>query len=237
MSDITAAFYKSVQRTDDVYSFLFKPAENFGFIPGQFLQVIFDEENRNNKELNKYISLSCAPGKEFIEITKKMSGSKFSQRLRSLKQDDKVLINGPMGKCTFKKDAGKIGFIVGGIGITPVISILEHVSNTKIECDIHLIYGNWNEKQIAFKSDMDLWEQGAVNKLKVTHVIAEPDPEDGVFIKGFITDEIVKKYMPDYKERMMCIFGPPKMVAAMKEICINIGCSKDKVESESFIGY
>jgi len=58
MSDITAAFYKSVQRTDDVYSFLFKPAENFGFIPGQFLQVIFDEENRNNKELNKYTAKS-----------------------------------------------------------------------------------------------------------------------------------------------------------------------------------
>lgn len=237
MHEVKAAFCNSVQLTDDVWTFIFKTPESFDFIPGQFLQIIFDEDSRANKELNKYISLSCSPGKEFIEVTKKMTDSVFSQRLRSLKEDDGVLLKGPMGNCTFKKDAGKTGFLVGGIGITPVISILEYIAMNNIDCDIHLFYGNWSEKQIAFKKDLDYWEQEVVNKLKVTHIIAESESEDSSFIKGFINDEIVKQHMPDYKDRMICIFGPPDMVSEMQEICINIGCSKDNIEVENFVGY
>ncbi|MBU0469074.1 MAG: FAD-dependent oxidoreductase [Candidatus Omnitrophica bacterium] len=236
MSEFKTVFHKSIEQTSEVCTFIFKAPEKFDFIPGQFVQIIFDEENRSNKDLNKYISLSCAPGKEFIEITKKMTDSLFSQRLRSLKTDDQVLIKGPMGTCTYKKDSGKIGYLVGGIGITPVISILEYIAMNNIECDIQLFYGNWSEKQIAFKNDIDRWERESIKNLKVTHVIAEPE-EGSSLIKGFINEDIVKQYMPDYKDRKICIFGPPKMVAAIKDVCINIGCNKDNIEVENFVGY
>jgi len=33
------------------------------------------------------------------------------------------------------------------------------------------------------------------------------------------------------------IFGPPKMVEAMKNICLELGISPEDIKTESFIGY
>jgi len=88
--EVRVKLIEQIKRTETVRSFRFKPEQRIDFCPGQFLQVIFDEQDKNNRNLNKYLSFSSAPGKEYIEITKKMSDNKFSQKLRELKPGSRI---------------------------------------------------------------------------------------------------------------------------------------------------
>ena len=79
MKEIKAKFDRKIKRTEAAESFRFVPKERIDFLPGQFVQVNFDEKNKSNKALNKYLSFSCAPGKSYFEVTKKLSESEFSK--------------------------------------------------------------------------------------------------------------------------------------------------------------
>ncbi|MFA4889606.1 MAG: FAD-dependent oxidoreductase [Candidatus Omnitrophota bacterium] len=236
MQEVRAVFKEKLIRTPTVASFRFNLPQRIGFIPGQFLQVIFDSERRDNKDLNKYLSFSCSPDNPYIEVTKRLSQSDFCRRLDSLKAGEEVLIKAPLGSCIFKPEEQKIAFLIGGIGITPVISIVEYTTGNNLPNDICLFYSNRIEEEIAFKKELDAWAAANPN-FKVFYTVSECQPKEKNCIFGRIDRNLILRYMPDYKERVILIFGPPKMVEAMQELCLESGCSKDKIKTENFIGY
>ena len=232
--EIKCKFKEIIERTSNVKSFRFTLGNEFNFKIGQFVQVVFDKENRGNKDLNKILSLSCCPGMDYIEVTKKISGSEFSERLMGLQIGDEVLFKGPMGNLTISEVDEKSCFLVGGIGITPVFPMIESIVKEKINKDIILLYSNWTESDIAFKDELDHLA-GENGRMKIVHVLAEGDNKK--HIKGFITREVILQQVSDYKERKFFIFGPPKMVDAMKDICKELSVEKEKINFESFMGY
>lgn len=238
MKEIKLELSEKITRTPDpVKSFRFKLKEEFHFIPGQFVQINLDENNKNNRELNKYLSISTSPGKNYIEITKKLSNSNFSQKLDSLEPGNKVLIKGPLGNCTYTKESSKkIAFLIGGIGITPVISIIQYILDTKLETDLQLIYSNWTTERIAFKKELENYQK-TNPKIKTLHVLNSAENTIQNSVTGTITKEIIQTHAPDITDRQIYIFGPPKMVTAMKEICNQLKIEKNKVLTENFMGY
>lgn len=236
MTEFYATFQKSIMRTDNVASFRFHPEQPLDFAPGQFAQVIFDETARDNRTLNKYLSFSTRPGLDYFEVTKKLSGSDFSMRLRALKTGDRVLFKGPIGHCVLKETDGKVAFLIGGIGVTPARSMLEHIMARQWPTDVCLLYSNWTPRDITFKTDFDAW--GRENaKIKIVHVLVEWKPEDKNCFSGLITETLVREQMPDFKERTIFIFGPPAMVTAMQDICTKLGIEKTRIKAETFVGY
>jgi ferredoxin-NADP reductase len=236
MQEIRARLIEMILRTPTVESFRFYPPQKLEFVPGQFSQVIFDEAGQNNKELNKYLSFSASPEREYIEVTKRLSASSFSERLRGLKIGDEVLFRGPLGSCTFQQSYKKIAFLIGGIGITPVVSIIEYIVDRKLDTDAHLVYSNRSEEEIAFKNELERWKGGNKN-IKISYLVTECPPRDPACIFGRIDEGFLKKYMRDMDSRIIFIFGPPKMAEAMFNLCLEMGCAKEKIRTEQFIGY
>lgn len=236
MKELRARLIERIKRTDSVESFRFTPAERINFIAGQFMQVILDEKERANKELNKYLSFSSSPLKPYIEFTKRLGESTFSQSLRNLKTGDEILIKAPLGSCVFKEEYRKIAFLIGGIGITPVISIIEYLNEKKLGIDTVLLYSNRNESDIAFKPELDSWQEQN-EKLKVVYTVTDCQPKDPRCVFGRISKEIMQEKLTDLKERVVFIFGPPKMVEAISILCDELNCSKNNIKTESFIGY
>ena len=236
MNDIRVALIEKINRTKTVTSFRFRPEQRIDFCPGQFLQVIFDEQNRNNRNLNKYLSFSSAPGKEYIEVTKRISDSEFSHRLTDLKSGSTVLLKAPMGNCIFMDEYTKIGFLIGGIGITPVISILEYIIDKGLATDVCLLYSNRTEDDIAFKQEIDTWSKNN-NNIKVIYTISLGEVKDKRYFLGRIDKQLFISHVTDWDQRLFFIFGPPNMVTAMKNLCFEVGCLKEMVKTENFIGY
>lgn len=233
---LKARLTQRVIRTPTIESFRFIPQKKIDFIPGQFLQVIFDEANPGNKELNKYLSFSSLPGRQYLEVTKRLTNSAFSQKLRGLKAGDAVLFKAPLGNCVFDSQYQKIGFLIGGIGITPVISIIGQIMERKINTDVVLFYSNRNEEEIAFKKELDYW-QDTGNNLRIVYTVSETPPQDKGCVFGTINKDLILNNTADFKQRVFFIFGPPKMVEAMAGLCLELGIAADNIKTEGFIGY
>ncbi|MFA5410777.1 MAG: FAD-dependent oxidoreductase [Candidatus Omnitrophota bacterium] len=236
MREIRLRLAERIKRTETIESFRFIPQEKIEFMPGQFLQLIFDEAGRANPGLNKYLSFSSSPAKDYVEVTKRLSESSFSQRLKNLKIDDNVLCKAPLGSCVFRESYEKIGFLIGGIGITPVIAIIEYIIDKKLPTDVSLLYSNRDEPEIAFKKELDYWQ--AINKkIKVFYTVTDCEPKDKNCLFGRIDKEMFLAKVEDTGERAFFIFGPPRMVEAMAALCLQVGCKEENIRKESFIGY
>jgi ferredoxin-NADP reductase len=236
MQEIKGKLIERIKRTSDIESFRFGFEKDFDFIPGQFVRVLFDPQNRDNRELNKYLSFSCSPTRPYREFTKRLSQSSFSRRLQDLKAGDEVLFKGPMGNCVFNKEYKKIGFLIGGIGITPVISIIEYIVEKGLDTDVVLLYSNRTESDVAFKDELDSWRSGKEN-IQVFYTITDCQPQDKRCISGVIDKDVLLEKAPDRRGRTFYMVGPPKMVESMKQLCLDAGCDPQLLKTENFIGY
>jgi ferredoxin-NADP reductase len=236
MKEYKVKLQQRIKRTATVESFRFRPQEKIDFLPGQFLEVFFDEAHRDNSTLNKYLSFSSSPTKDYIEVTKRLSGSEFSGRLRGLREGEEVMIKAPIGASVFREEYKKIGFLTGGIGITPVISIIEYIVEKGLNTDVVLLYSNRTDEDIAFKQELDGWAK-AHHNLRVVYTVTGCQPKDARCLAGRIDDTLVQSKIPDARERMLYSFGPPGMVESMTGLCRRIGCDEEKVIAENFTGY
>lgn len=218
------------QRSHNVKSFLFGRHDEFVFQAGQFFYLTMKVDGEKK---TKHFTISSPPTqKEYIEFTKKITGSAFSQMLDRLKGGEWAEVGGPGGKFVLE-DIKKICFLSGGIGITPIHSICQYCTDLKLDTDIIVLYGNEEERDIVFRYDFEKMVENNPN-IKVVHILNKA-PEKWEGYSGYITTDIIKKEVSDFQERMFYICGPPKMVDAMLMLLKVLDIKKIKIEK--FPGY
>lgn len=223
-----------IQRTPDVMSFRFDRPAGFGFLPGQYMFITLDS---NGKELTKHFTISSSPTEQdHLELTKKLTGHEYSNVLAGLEVGDRVLIKAPFGDFTFKGEYGKIALISGGIGVTPLRSIIKYSTDKHLGSRITLLYASRSENDIVFREEFDRM-RGENENLSIIYVLSEPG-ERWQGIKGRINREIIENKIPDYKECIFYISGPKKMVDTMVDILKKeMKVPADKIKLDYFPGY
>lgn len=225
--------YEIIKRTHDVKSFRFKRPQGFDYDPGQFLFVTILNKG---KKITKHFTISSNPTeKEFIEFTKKITDHEFSAALDRLKIGDWAYLDGAYGNFTFKGEYPRVGMITGGIGITPLRSMIKYCTEKGMNCRITLLYGNRNEESIVFKEELDHLEKVNQN-LRVIHTLSRPD-EKWKGRRGHINVQMVKEEIPDYKECVFYVCGPPSLVTGSIEILKTLRIQDAMIHSENFPGY
>jgi ferredoxin-NADP reductase len=223
-----------VPRTYNVRSFRFPKPTALNYKAGQFLIATIKTEG--GKELSKPFSISSSPTeKEHIEFTKKLSDSEFSTALNALKAGNWARIDAPYGSFTFEGEHEKICLLGGGIGITPFRSICRYCTDKRVDAKITLLYGNRSENDIVFREEFEAMQKQNPN-LKVVFTVNEASSAWKGTI-GFISTELVKKEIPDYKENVFYTCGPPAMVEAMEKLVEALGLPKTQLKREYFAGY
>lgn len=232
IKEIETRVKEIIARTHNVKSVRLE-AKDIDFKAGQFMMIML----RGNSRLKRYLSISNSPTeKGYIEFTKKLTTSDFSEELTTLQAGDIAKVQYPFGSFTLQDPEGKIAFLSGGIGITPIRSICKYAVDTRSGADIVLLYGNQSARDIVFKEDFDEMQR-QYPKLKVVHVLCELAPGLDCRI-GLINKDIIKEEIPDYKERKFYICGPPVMVEAMQKILIEeLLLPKERIVTENFQGY
>jgi ferredoxin-NADP reductase len=222
-----------IQRTPEVKSFRFKRPESFYYDPGQFIFVTI---LINGQKAIKHFSISSSPTeKEYLEFTKKITDHEFSVGLDHLHPGDWAYLNGPLGEFTFRGEYPKIAMITGGIGITPIRSIIKFCTDTAIPSDITLLYGNRNEQSIVFKEELDDLEKMNHN-LKVVHCLSRPtDAWKGK--QGHVDVRLIQDEIPDYNERVFYVCGPPALVTDLEKDIRSLNIPDNRIKLETFPGY
>jgi ferredoxin-NADP reductase len=220
-----------ILRTRNAKSIRFKRPEGFSYLPGQWISVTLGGDRQKTKPL----SLSSSPTEGFLEVTKRLTGHEFSDALDALKVGDKVSIRGPNGNFTFQGEYDKIGMLSGGIGITPLRSMIRYSTDKRLKTSIILLYSSRHEDNIAFKDDLDEMQMRNPN-LKVVNTITEP-VQSWEGLTGRINRQMIEKALPDYAKRIFYTSGPQPMVHAMRAILSEMGLPEKQIKQEYFTGY
>lgn len=221
----THRFYleKIVRETDTVHSFYINgnKMEEYSFQPGQYMHITFLAPRF---WYSHPFSFSQAPNGEHLRLSIKSSGD-FTSTIHTVPAGTRVIIDGPFGVFTEKKaQKEKFLFIAGGIGITPIRSLIESLS--KKGRDMILLYGNKTEKDIAFKKELENF------KVTMHHVLS--DTTNTQFERGFIDQEKIMRLAPDFMEREIYVCGPPVMMKGIVKTLLSMGVPRAQLHYEKF---
>ncbi|MDO9324669.1 MAG: FAD-dependent oxidoreductase [Methanoregula sp.] len=217
---------------DLAFSVRFERPDTFSFLPGQFIIV---STGTGTPASSKPLSLSGSPTDSWLEVTKGSTGHPFAEWLRGLKRGDEVTIRGPLGRFTFQGEFPKVAFIAGGIGITPLWSMIGNAIAMKYDTDITLLYSAKTEAEFLFREKMTELEK-AGHFLSIVRTVTEPGPGWSGHT-GRIDRNMIEQEIPDWQERIFFVSGPPVMVNAMLAVLKEMGLPPDHIRYEDLTGY
>lgn len=226
-----------IQRTPSIKSFRFPVrAKGFRYRPGQFffITILVD-----GQEADHHFSFSSSPTeKGYMEFTKRITGSDFSRTLAEIQPGAWARIRGPLGSFVLPGKPRKLSFLSGGIGITPLRSMIRYAVDRGHPHDVVLLYGNPTLEEAAFRQELEATQHLSSPRVRIEHVLSGPGiPADWRGRTGFINSQIVAEAVPDYLERLHYISGPPKMVVSLKEQLDALGVPAGQMKLDSFTGY
>lgn len=229
-----------IQRTSDIKTFRFSVGErkDVRYQSGQYFFVTIRIDGR---EAVHHFTISSSPTeteqKGYLEFTKRITASDYSQALDRLKPGDWVRLRGAEGDFTLPPGKRDLAFLSGGIGITPLRSMLRYIADKKLDHDIVLIYGNNTWENIAFREEL-AEIANTHDRIRVEFVLSGPDfPPGWEGKQGRLTRELITELLPDYQQRFFYLSGPPGMVVALEEQLTAINIPPGQLKLDYFPGY
>jgi ferredoxin-NADP reductase len=207
----------------------------FDFLPGQFLQV--EVEPEPGKAVRRSYTIATSPTQRaYVELSvKREEQGAVSRFLHDhVKIGDLVKVSGPFGRFTFTgSDAESIVLIAGGVGITPMMSVLRYLTDIAWPGEIFFVYGARSTEEFAFREDIERLERRHPN----LHVFATMQRSPGTVwhgAEGPVTKEMLASAVPDLARRRIHLCGPPGMMAAMKAQLTELGVPGAQLYTEAF---
>ncbi|MBS6041734.1 MAG: hypothetical protein KIA08_03470 [Clostridium baratii] len=230
---------KIVPESKEVKSFYLVPCDGSKVVKhkaGQFLPIRINSEDKNYDGLVRTYSLSMKPNNDYYRLSiKRIEGGKVSSYMHDkAKEGDTIGARMPFGNFTLKDQPKDMPLVLlsGGIGITPVLSMLEEAIGKRD--NIYFIECEQNTSLMALSGEIKkLAKEGLV---KHTIFFDSPLESDVIGkdydVKGYISEEWIKDNLPLNGEFYFC--GPPIFMKLLNKYLKNLGVSKENRNYEFF---
>ncbi|MDQ3192075.1 MAG: ferric reductase-like transmembrane domain-containing protein [Bacteroidota bacterium] len=198
------------------------------YVCGQFTWITI---NSTPFSLQQHpFSIASSVSDQTISLTTKELGD-FTSSWKNIQPGSKAYLEGPFG--SFTPEVNKHLFLVmGGIGITPAMSMLRTMRDTKDPRKVILIYGNNNWEDVTFREELE--EISKSINLQLIHLLTQA-PKDWKGETGKVDQAFLKKYLPERPDDYMYFICGPKPLMDIAEISFrNLGISWKNIYSERF---
>lgn len=196
----------------DVWTLALRPVghDGFRFQPGQFAWITLNITPFSMRE-HPFSLSSSGEHPERLEFGIKAVGD-FTSRIRDYQPGTKAYLDGPYGVFTTDRYEDAAGFVLiaGGIGITPMMSMLVTAAERGDDRPYTLIYANKTWDGITYREAIE--ELKTRLDLTIIHVLREP-PEDWEGETGYVDQELLDRYIPKRRgTRHYFTCASPKMM-------------------------
>jgi len=219
----------------NVWALALEPVGHAGmrFQPGQFAWLTAWHSPFTDTE-HPFSFSSSAEQPERLEFGIKELGD-FTATIKDMQPGQRVYLDGPFGAFSVDRrpDAEAYAFIVGGIGISPVMSILRTLADRGDQRPLFLFYGNLDWESIAFRDELEALCQRL--NLKIIYVLERP-PEGWEGEVGFVTAQVLERHLPaDKLQEVECfVCGPPPMMDAVESALLSLDVPLQNIHAERF---
>jgi nitric oxide dioxygenase len=229
------------KESDVITSFYLRPedgGELSSFLPGQYISVQLKAEGEEYTHIRQY-SLSDASGKEYYRISvKHEQGGVVSNYLHDHIQEGDILpISAPAGDFVLNtSDNSPVVLISGGVGITPMMSMLNTLVNQKSNRDVTFIHAALNSNVHAMKEHVQQVAKENKNVRAYT-CYSEPTKQDVEAInydkEGFVDLAWLQSIIPS-NEAEFYFCGPVPFMKHVKAALTEWGVPAECIHFEFF---
>ena len=220
----------------DTYEFVFKKPRGFTFSPGQYLEWMLPHKPYDGHGIRRYFTIASSPTESVVRVAMKIvpHGSSYKTALQALDTNEMVIASQLAGDFVLPKNVSKkLGFIAGGIGVTPFRSQIKYMIDSGKAADTALYYCVNTQDEIAY---LDIFNQAA-SKFVFNFVLVVSKEEVKLpFENGYVTAEMISRRTADFLERSWYISGPPGMVNTYSKLLREMGVASKQIKTDFFPG-
>jgi predicted ferric reductase len=207
----------------------------WSFLPGQFAWLTLSRAPLSGAAQHP-LSLSSPGDVEpggAVALTIKGLGD-WSQTMGLVETDTRVYLDGPHG--SFSIDLHQApGYVLvgGGVGITPLFSMVATMCERGDTRRVTLIYTSPDWEAVTFREQLDHLSARMPN-LEVVHVLRNP-PRGWTGEWGRIDAALLRRHLPPHRERFECfVCAGESMMDAVERALIEVGVPDYRIHTERF---
>ena len=213
----------------DTLEFTLEKPPGFTYRAGQYGDLVLPE-SAGLGDANKHgFSFASAPFEPTLRMATRFRPSPFKLAAAKVPEGSMVELLALWGDFTLHKNTAiPAVFVIGGIGITPVRSMLTQALHDHTGHDLTLIYANRTQADAAYGAEL--------TDLARTH------PNFHYFpiytdISGRVDANTLRAHIPNFATPRFYLAGPEGMVRAMRALLIELNVDEDSIRTEEFEGY
>jgi 3-phenylpropionate/trans-cinnamate dioxygenase ferredoxin reductase subunit len=223
-----------IPQRGDVWTLALRPIwhQGFRFQPGQFAWLTLNITPFSMRE-HPFSMSSSGDHPERIEFGIKALGD-FTRRIKDIEPGTRAYLDGPYGVFTTDRYWDSAGFVLiaGGIGITPIYSILVTAAEREDDRPFLLIYASQTWDDITFREEIEALKESL--DLTVIYVLRKPT-EDWTGETGYVDKELLARYIPLHRgSRHYFICAAPAMMDQVERALFDLDVPVTNVHMEHF---
>jgi ferredoxin-NADP reductase len=221
----TMAFWLDTNGSD----YQFRAGQHADFT---FLRPCLEVDN------SRTFSLANSPNEKGpLMVALRMRDTSFKIALKVAALGSKFKVTHPRGSFTLHQDVTRPAvFLAGGIGITPMRSILHWATQVRLPHKLYLFYSNRDVADAAFLEELEALAGQNRNFTLIPTVTRLATPTWPYEI-GHIDRSLLMRYLRGLAGPVYYIAGPSGMVSAMTTLLHCSGVSDDDIKTEEFGDY
>ncbi len=229
------------QETPDVWTVSLAPKDGrvpLSYLPGQYQYLtLFQDGLPVQEHPFTFSSSPSRPGT--VSATIKASGD-WTKLIRTVQPGDDGWVEAPYGRFShvLHPEERDLVFIAGGVGITPLMSMLRYIQDTQEPRRVLLLYANRSEADIIFRDELAEMERKSASEdigyhLQVVHVLSKPDAEwSGE--TGRLDAGKIGRLCGDLADKSFYICGPTGLIDATAATLHEMGATPERIHFERF---
>jgi ferredoxin-NADP reductase len=228
---VTAPVLAVLEEATDIRTFRLARPAGFTFAAGQFVAVRVSVDGKPHVRCYSISSPPEAHG--YLEISIRRQGLVSTTLHATLRSGSALAIGQPAGQFVYPAgDDRPLALLAGGIGITPLLSMLRHAVLSDPTRPISVLYSARAIQDAAFIRELSLIaERHPQVRIGLTFSGGSaPSP----WRTGHIDAAMLRQYVLHPAHTIFCICGPTAMMAAMDQLLRGEGVPAEQIRSERF---
>ena len=227
------------QETPDVKTFRFVNPEGgalpFEHIAGQYINLKLAIDG---KRVNRSYTIASSPTRNaYVEISvKKAQNGYGSKHLHETWHEGQLIsVSAPAGKFFFAgHEAQKVVLIAGGIGITPMMSVVRSLTDRGWTGQMYLAFSVRKKQDVVFAHELEDLQARHPNLHVLVTLTNDPEVEwSGA--RGQLTAEMLAAFIPDVTRGPVMMCGPDPMMNGVRKMLVGMGIPDAEITQEEFI--